>query len=79
MTAFLIKKYSSFSQKKVRKKFSYDPEKKLPDHCACIIGKIVNQNKGPQSLLIMKPKSIQKIEPLDVFILKNLSFRFLNS
>jgi hypothetical protein len=46
--------------KKVREKFSYDPEKKLPDHCACITGKIVNQNGGPQSLLIMKNKSKTK-------------------
>jgi hypothetical protein len=54
--------------KKVREKFSYHPEKKLPDHGACITGKIVNQNGGSQSLLIMKNKSNQKIEPLDVFI-----------
>jgi hypothetical protein len=33
--------------KKGRKKFSYDPEKKLQAHRACISGKITNQNGGP--------------------------------
>jgi len=44
--------------KKVRKKFSYDPEKKLPDHRACISGKITNQNGG-SAIIINSEKQIE--------------------
>src|SRR4051812_40830655 len=37
--------------KEVRKKFSYDPEKKLPDHRACISGKIIDQNGSPAIII----------------------------
>src|SRR4051794_4253007 len=44
--------------KEVRKKFSYDPEKKLPDHRACISGKITDQN-GSLAIIITNEKQIE--------------------
>ena len=37
--------------KRVRGKFSYDPEKKLPDHRACVSGKIINQDGSPAIII----------------------------
>ena len=44
--------------KKVRGKFSYDPEKKLPDHRACVSGKITEQN-GSAAIIITSEKQIK--------------------
>ncbi|HEY6975212.1 MAG TPA: hypothetical protein VH396_02915 [Chitinophagaceae bacterium] len=44
--------------KKVRKKFSYDPEKKLPDHQACVSGRVTNQN-GEPAIIITNEKQIE--------------------
>src|SRR5215212_7602715 len=49
--------------KKVRKKFSYDPEKKLPNHRACISGKIIDQN-GEPTIIIKNEKQIETKEEL---------------
>jgi hypothetical protein len=37
--------------KRVRGKFSYDPEKKLPDHRACVSGKIISQEGAPAIII----------------------------
>jgi hypothetical protein len=44
--------------KEVRKKFSYDPEKKLPDHRACVSGKITEQGGSP-AIVITNEKQIK--------------------
>jgi hypothetical protein len=56
------KKIQLIFSKKVRRKFSYDPEKKLPDHQACISGRITNRNGGPAITIKMKNKLKQNIE-----------------
>jgi len=43
--------------KEVRKKFSYDPQKQLPDHRACVSGKITEQN-GSAAIIITSEKQI---------------------
>jgi hypothetical protein len=44
--------------KEVRKKFSYDPQKQLPDHRACVSGKITEQN-GSAAIIITSEKQIK--------------------
>jgi len=44
--------------KRVRGKFSYDPEKKLPDHRACVSGKITEQN-GSAVIIIKNENQIK--------------------
>jgi hypothetical protein len=44
--------------KEVRKKFSYDPQKQLPDHRACVSGKITEQN-GSAAIIITNEKQIE--------------------
>lgn len=48
--------------KRVRKKFSYDPDKKLSDHRACVSGKIIEQNGSPAIVI----KSEKQIETSDL-------------
>jgi preprotein translocase subunit YajC len=44
--------------KRVRKKFSYDPEKKLPDHRACVSGRITEENNTP-AIIIKSERQIK--------------------
>jgi hypothetical protein len=51
-------KFQLVFSKEVRKKFSYDPQKQLPDHRACVSGKITEQN-GSAAIIITSEKQIK--------------------
>ena len=44
--------------KNARKNFPYDPEKKLPDHYACITGKVTDQD-GSSAIIISSDQQIK--------------------
>lgn len=47
--------------KRIRKKFPYDPEKKLPDHRACVSGKI-RHSGGTAVIVIRSEKQIRTFD-----------------